>query len=213
MNNVMSKVFLWLFLGLALTFGVGYYVSTNSTMLYNIFSDGKHLLFAIIEIVIAIFLSVRINKMSSMTAGICYLLYAGFSGLTFSSIFVIYEITSIMYVFGIAAVLFLIFGIIGACTKLDLSKISTFLFMGLIGLLLAYVAGIFIDNSNFDFMLAVVGIVLFLGFTAYDIQGIKKNWYGITSEDNQAIFGALQLYIDFINIIIDLLRIFGKGKD
>lgn len=213
MNNVMSKVFLWLFLGLALTFGVGYYVSTNSTMLYNIFSDGKHLLFAIIEIVIAIFLSVRINKMSSMIAGICYLLYAGFSGLTFSSIFVIYEITSIMYVFGIAAVLFLIFGIIGACTKLDLSKISTFLFMGLIGLLLAYVAGIFIDNSNFDFMLAVVGIVLFLGFTAYDIQGIKKNWYGITSEDNQAIFGALQLYIDFINIIIDLLRIFGKGKD
>lgn len=213
MNNVMSKVFLWLFLGLALTFGVGYYVSTNSTMLYNIFSDGKHLLFAIIEIVIAIFLSVRINKMSSMTAGICYLLYAGFSGLTFSSIFVIYEITSIMYVFGIAAVLFLIFGIIGACTKLDLSKISTFLFMGLIGLLLAYVVGIFIDNSNFDFMLAVVGIVLFLGFTAYDIQGIKKNWYGITSEDNQAIFGALQLYIDFINIIIDLLRIFGKGKD
>ena len=213
MNNVMSKVFLWLFLGLALTFWVGYYVSTNSTMLYNIFSDGKHLLFAIIEIVIEIFLSVRINKMSSMIAGICYLLYAGFSGLTFSSIFVIYEITSIMYVFGIAAVLFLIFGIIGACTKLDLSKISTFLFMGLIGLLLAYVAGIFIDNSNFDFMLAVVGIVLFLGFTAYDIQGIKKNWYGITSEDNQAIFGALQLYIDFINIIIDLLRIFGKGKD
>ena len=213
MNNVMSKVFLWLFLGLALTFGVGYYVSTNSTMLYNIFSDGKHLLFAIIEIVIAIFLSVRINKMSSMIAGICYLLYAGFSGLTFSSIFVIYEITSIMYVFGIAEVLFLIFGIIGACTKLDLSKISTFLFMGLIGLLLAYVAGIFIDNSNFDFMLAVVGIGLFLGFTAYDIQGIKKNWYGITSEDNQAIFGALQLYIDFINIIIDLLRIFGKGKD
>ena len=213
MNNVMSKVFLWLFLGLALTFGVGYYVSTNSTMLYNIFSDGKHLLFAIIEIVIAIFLSVRRNKMSSMIAGICYLVYAGFSGLTFSSIFVIYEITSIMYVFGIAAVLFLIFGIIGACTKLDLSKISTFLFMGLIGLLLAYVAGIFIDNSNFDFMLAVVGIVLFLGFTAYDIQGIKKNWYGITSEDNQAIFGALQLYIDFINIIIDLLRIFGKGKD
>ena len=213
MNNVMSKVFLWLFLGLALTFGVGYYVSTNSTMLYNIFSDGKHLLFAIIEIVIAIFLSARINKMSSMTAGICYLLYAGFSGLTFSSIFVVYEITSIMFVFGIAAVLFLIFGLIGAFTKIDLSKFSTFLFMALIGLLLAYVVGIFIDSSEFNFALAAFGVILFLGFTAYDIQGIKKNWYGINGEDNQAIFGAFNLYIDFINIIVDLLRIFGRGKD
>ena len=97
--------------------------------------------------------------------------------------------------------------------ELDLSKFSTFLFMGLIGLLLAYVLGMFIDNSTFDFVLAAVGIVLFLGFTAYDMQAIKRNWYGIASEDNQAIFGALQLYIDFINIIIDLLRIFGKGKD
>lgn len=213
MNNVMSKVFLWLFLGLALTFGVGYYVSTNSTMLYNIFSDGKHILFAVIEIVIAIFLSVRINKMSSMTAGICYLLYAGFSGLTFSAIFVVYELTSIMFVFGIAAVLFLIFGLAGSFTKLDLSKFSTFLFMGLIGLLLAYVVSMFVDSSTFDFALAAFGIVLFLGFTAFDMQAIKRNWYGIQSEDNHAIFGAFQLYIDFINIVIDLLRIFGKGKD
>lgn len=213
MNKVMSKVFLWLFLGLALTFGVGYYVSTNSTMLYNIFSDGKHILFAVIEIVIAIFLSIRINKMSSMTAGICYLLYAGFSGLTFSAIFVVYELTSIMFVFGIAAVLFLIFGLVGSFTKLDLSKFSTFLFMGLIGLLLAYVVSMFVDSSTFDFALAAFGVVLFLGFTAFDMQAIKRNWYGIQSEDNHAIFGAFQLYIDFINIVIDLLRIFGKGKD
>lgn len=213
MNQVLSKVFIWMFVGLALTFGVGYYVSTNNTMLYNIFSDGKFIIFAIVEIIMAIVLSARINKMSTMSSIILYLLYTGFSGLTFSSIFVYYEISSIVFVFGIAAVLFLIFGLIGYFTKMDLSKLGTFLFMGLIGLLLAYVVNIFVGSETFDLSLAVFGIIIFLGYVVYDINRIKHNLYGIEDEDKQAIFGAFQLYLDFINIFIDLLRLFGNSRD
>lgn len=213
MNQVLSKVFIWMFVGLALTFGVGYYVSTNNTMLYNIFSDGKFIIFAIVEIIMAIVLSARINKMSTMSSIILYLLYTGFSGLTFSSIFVYYEISSIVFVFGIAAVLFLIFGLIGYFTKMDLSKLGTFLFMGLIGLLLAYVVNIFVGSETFDLSLAVFGIIIFLGYVVYDINRIKHNLYGIEDEDKQAIFGAFQLYLDFINIFIDLLRLFGNSGD
>lgn len=213
MNKVLSKVFLWLFVGLALTFGVGYYVSTNETMLYNIFSDGKFLIFAIVEIVLAIILAARIHKLSTMSATIIYLLYTGFSGLTFSSIFVVYEITSIIFVFGITAVVCLLFGLIGYFTKIDLSKFGTFLFMAVFGLILAYVANIFIGSAEFDFVLTAIGIVIFLAYTAYDIQAIKRNLYGVEDEDNQAIIGALNLYIDFINVFIYLLRLFGNSRD
>ncbi len=213
MNKVLSKVFLWLFVGLALTFGVGYYVSTNETMLYNIFSDGKFLIFAIVEIVLAIILAARIHKLSTMSATIIYLLYTGFSGLTFSSIFVVYEITSIIFVFGITAVVCLLFGLIGYFTKIDLSKFGTFLFMAVFGLILAYVANIFIGSAEFDFALTAIGIVIFLAYTAYDIQAIKRNLYGVEDEDNQAIIGALNLYIDFINVFIYLLRLFGNSRD
>lgn len=213
MNKVLSKVFLWLFVGLALTFGVGYYVSTNETMLYNIFSDGKFLIFAIVEIVLAIILAARIHKLSTMSATIIYLLYTGFSGLTFSSIFVVYEITSIIFVFGITAVVCLLFGLIGYFTKIDLSKFGTFLFMAVFGLILAYVANIFIRSAEFDFVLTAIGIVIFLAYAAYDIQAIKRNLYGVEDEDNQAIIGALNLYIDFINVFIYLLKLFGNSKD
>lgn len=213
MNQVLSKVFIWLFVGLALTFGVGYVVSNNATMLYNIFDSGMHWFLLIAELVVVIVLSARIRKMSTMTATILYLLYSGLTGLTFSAFFVIYELTSIIYVFAIAAVLFLAFGLVGYYTKLDLSKFSTFLFMGLIGLILAYIVNIFIGSATFDLGLTIISIIIFLGFIAFDIQSVKRNWYGIENDDNLAIYGAFQLYIDFINIFIDLIRLFGKSRD
>lgn len=213
MNKVLSKVFMWLFVGLALTFGVAYVVSNNDTMLYNIFDNGVHWFLLIAELVVVIVLSTRIRKMSTMTATILYLLYSGLTGLTFSSIFVVYELTSIIYVFAITAVLFLLFGLAGYFTKLDLSKISTFLFMGLIGLILAYILNMFIGSATFDLGLTIISIIIFLAFIAFDIQGIKRNWYGINNDDNLAIYGAFQLYIDFINIFIDLLRLIGSSRD
>lgn len=213
MDKVFSKVFMWLFIGLALTFGVAYTVSSNEVMVYNLFSDSKYLFVIIAEFVVAIILSARIHKMSSMTATILYLLYSGLTGLTLSSIFIVYTITSIVWVFAIAAGLFLIFGLIGYFTKLDLTKIGTFLLMGLLGILIAYLVNAFIGSESVDIALAIISIIVFLGFIAYDLQIIKRNIYTIEDEDNRAIYGAFQLYLDFINVFLKLLRLFGNSRD
>lgn len=213
MNQIFSKVFMWLFVGLLLTFGVAYIVSTNDNMVYNLFSDGKYLLIWIIEFVVVIVLSARINKMSSMTAIVLFLLYSFLTGLTLSSIFIIYDISSIVWVFAIAAGLFLIFGLIGYYTKLDLTKIGTFLLMGLIAIIVAYLINMFIGSETFDIVLCIIGIVLFLGYIAYDIQIIKRNMLTIENETNLAIYGAFQLYLDFINIFLKLLRLFGNRRN
>ncbi len=213
MDKVFSKVFMWLFIGLALTFGVAYTVSTNEAMVYNLFGDGKYLFVWIAELVVVIVLSLRIRKMSSMTATILYLLYSGLTGLTLSSIFIIYAITSIIWVFAITAGLLLIFGLVGYFTNLDLTKIGTFLIMGLLGVLLAYLVNVFIGSESLDMGLSVISIIIFLGFIAYDMQVIKRNIYTIEDENNRAIYGAFQLYLDFINIFLDLLKLFGNSRD
>ena len=151
--------------------------------------------------------------MSSMTATILYLLYSGLTGLTLSSIFIIYAITSIIWVFAITAGLLLIFGLVGYFTNLDLTKIGTFLIMGLLGVLLAYLVNVFIGSESLDMGLSVISIIIFLGFIAYDMQVIKRNIYTIEDENNRAIYGAFQLYLDFINIFLDLLKLFGNSRD
>jgi len=141
------------------------------------------------------------------------LLYSGLTGLTLSSIFIIYAITSIIWVFAITAGLLLIFGLVGYFTNLDLTKIGTFLIMGLLGVLLAYLVNVFIGSESLDMGLSVISIIIFLGFIAYDMQVIKRNIYTIEDENNRAIYGAFQLYLDFINIFLDLLKLFGNSRD
>ena len=150
--------------------------------------------------------------MQPTTAKISYLLYTFFSGLTFSSIFITYKLESIILVFAITSVLFLIFAVIGYFTKIDLSKIGTFLLMILIGVIICTIVNIFLQNSTFDLILSIICIVAFLGFVAYDVQKIK-HLNGFMLEDNLAVMGAFELYLDFINIFIDLLRIFGNSDD
>ena len=141
------------------------------------------------------------------------MLYSGLTGLTLSSIFIIYAITSIIWVFAITAGLLLIFGLVGYFTNLDLTKIGTFLIMGLLGVLLAYLVNVFIGSESLDMGLSVISIIIFLGFIAYDMQVIKRNIYTIEDENNRAIYGAFQLYLDFINIFLDLLKLFGNSRD
>ena len=133
-NKIFSKVFMWMFIGLAITFGVAYYVSNNSNMIYNI--ANKYYLFAIAELITVIVLSARIRKMQPMTAKILFCFYSFLTGLTFSMIFVVYQVTSIIYVFGITSVLFLIIALVGYFTKLDITKIGTYLFIALIGIII-----------------------------------------------------------------------------
>lgn len=211
-NKIFSKIFFWMFIGLAITFGIGYYVSINENMLYNVFS--KYYIFLIIaELVVVIWLSAKIRKMKPSTAKLLFCAYSFLTGLTFSSIFVVYKMTSIVMVFGITAFIFLIFALIGYYTKLDLTKIGTYLFMILIGVIICSLINLFVGSETFDLALTIICLIVFIVYVAYDIHIIKRNLYSIPEEDNLAIYGALQLYLDFINIFLRLLQLFGKSRD
>ena len=121
---------------------------------------------------------------------------------------------SIFYVFIIAAIIFAIFGAIGYFTNLDLTKIGTFLLMGLIAVIICMIINMFIGNEQFDLIISIISIIVFIGFTAYDIQKIKNlAETEMIPEDNIAIIGALELYLDYINIFLHLLSIIGDSKD
>ena len=212
-NNIMRKVFLWMFLGLLITFGTGYFVATNENMIYNIASTGMWIALSIIELVLVIVLSSRITKMNPTTAKFIFAIYSFVTGLTFSSIFIVYQLSSIIYVFLITAIIFGLLSLFGYTTKLDLTKLSTYLLVGLIGILICSLINIFVGNSTLDIIISIFSVIVFLGFTAYDVQKIKRlsNYY--ENEDSVAIIGALELYLDFINIFLDLIRIFGNNRD
>lgn len=212
-NKLFSKVFAWMFIGLIITFATGFYVAMHPNMLYNIFSTGLHFGLLILEIVLVVWLSARSHKMKFSTASIVYVIYSVVTGLTFSSFFVIYELGSIMFIFALTALLFGIFALLGYTTNTDLSNFSTIFLMGLIGIILATIINIFLNNSMLEIIISCVSIILFLGITAHDIQKIKSLSNVIADENAIAIIGALDLYLDFINIFIDLIKLFGKTRD
>ena len=211
-NSIYSKVFLWMFIGLLVTFGTGYYLSTNPGLLFNLYSSGFHYILYILEFVIVIVLTSRLSKMSSQTAKVLFLVYSFITGLTFSSLFFVYSLQSIMYVFLISAVLFLIFAYIGKTTSIDLTKMGSILIMILLGLVLVSIVNMFIGSTALETVLSYVFVILFFGITAYDMQRLK-DYRQFYEEDKAVILTALQLYLDFINIFIELLKLFGKNRD
>ncbi len=213
LNNVFKKVYMWMFIGLLLTFATGYFVSTNENMVYKIYSTSLYWVLAVVEIVLVIVLSARIGKMNITTSRIMFLTYSFVSGLTFSSIFIAYDMRSIIIVFLISALLFLIFAILGYVTKLDLTSVGTFLLMALIGIVICSIINIFVGNGTFEIVICSISILIFLGFTAYDVNKIKQLQDIYPDEDSLAIVGALELYLDFINIFLDLLRIVANNRD
>ena len=213
-NQTLSKTFGWMFIGLLVTFLTGYVVSLNENMLYNIMSTWGMILCIVVELGLVIFLSARITKMQPTTAKISFLLYSFVSGLTFSSIFMVYSLNSIMYVFLITAVVFAIFAAIGAFTKIDLTKIGSYLLMALLAIIICTIINIFLNSTSFDLFLSIIIIIVFIGFTAYDVQRLKRlSGTGMINEENLAIYGALELYLDFINLFLELLRLFGSSHD
>ena len=212
MKNNYSKVFMWMFIGLLVTFATGYFVSTNERMLISIFSSSIYFFLIIAELVVVIFLSARLHKMSETTAKISFILYSFLTGLTFSSVFVVYEITSILYVFLVSALLFGIFAVIGATTKVDLSKLGIILLMLLVVIIICTIINLFIGSEGFDLVLCIIGLVVFMIYVAYDMQKIKQ-LENIYEGDKLAIIGALELYLDFINIFLRLLQLFGRSRD
>lgn len=213
LKNIYAKMFMWLGFGLLLTFLTGYIVSINQNMLEFMFTGSTWMICAILEVILVIVMSARIMKMNPTTANICFILYSFVTGLTFSSIFVVYEITSIIYIFGVAAILFIAFSLIGYFINIDLTKIGTYLMMILLGIVICFIINAFLGSEAFNIGLVIASMVIFLLYIAYDINKVKYLLDRFPSEDNLAIYGALQLYLDFINIFLDLLRLFGKREN
>ncbi len=201
-----------MFLGLLVTFATGYAVSSNPVMIENVFG-GMFYIFIILELVLVLVLSARVMKMSPVGAKMCFLLYSFVSGLTFSSIFIVYNLTSITSVFLISALVFGIMALIGYTTKVDLTKVGFYLMMALIGAIIVMIVNIFLNNPMVDTFISIVCLIVFIGITAYDVQKIKALESSGLPEDNLAIYGALELYLDFINIFLHLLQFFGKSDD
>ena len=211
-SKIMSKVYLWMSIGLAITFITGSMVANNPDALVAIFSNYTPLVLAIAEIVVVIYLSARVAKMKPTTAKVLFIVYSILTGLTFSVIFLVYNISSIMTVFLATALIMFVFAFIGTVTEMDLSKIGTYLFMALIGIIIVSIINIFVGSSSLELAVSIVALIVFVIYIAYDVQNIKYLSETEIPEDNLAIYGALQLYLDFINIFIRLLSLFGKEK-
>ena len=211
-NKLFSKVFMWMAIGLLVTFATAWFVSTNETMITNIFSKTTYILLIILEFAAVIYLSVRVMKMEPSTAKCVFLLYSVLSGLTFSSIFIYYQLSSIVYIFLLTALFFGLLSLVGYTTKKDMTKIGRICIIGLIVVIITAIINVFVGSTMLDLILSILILILFIGITIYDIQKIKRLEHTGIPIENLAIYGALDLYLDFINIFIQLLRLFGRQK-
>lgn len=204
-----SGVFTWMFAGLAVS-GIVAYAVANSQIAMSVFFGNPILLIILVvaQLGLAILLAARITKMSPMAARAGFLGYAALLGIMLSYIFLSYTSTSIMRVFFIAASMFFFMAIIGYVTKKDLTSFGGLLLMGLIGIIIATVVNIFLHSNMLQIIISYLGIAIFLGLTAYDVQKIKAFRTDEKSEQ-LAIMGALALYLDFVNIFLFLLNLFG----
>lgn len=215
---LMRKVYTWMALALAITGLTAYYCSTNFDVINAIASNSLVFWGLIIaQLGAVMYLSVRINSMSLTTAGIVFLLYAVLTGITFSFIFLVYTMESIASTFFITAGTFGAMSLVGYFVKKDLSALGRFFMMALIGLIIASVVNIFIQSSSLMWICTFGGVLIFSGLTAYDTQKIKHMFLMHGAEMNEstmklALMGSLTLYLDFINLFLYLLRIFGDRK-
>ena len=211
-NRVYSKLFSWLFIGLLVTFISGYALSLNPVLLVKILSVGI-IPICILELVVAFVMSMFINKLSPTMLKIFYLIYSIVTGITFGTIFLAYQMKTIILVFLVTSILFGLLALYGYKTKKDITKMGTVLFVALIASIIISILNIFIfKSSGLELGLSLLVIVIFLGYVAYDINKIKY-LVAAFDEDKAAVFGAFQLYLDFINIFIRLLELFGNRND
>lgn len=215
LSNYIQKVFLWMFLGLVTTAITAFVVANNEGLLATIFSNvlNLYLLFGL-ELVCVIVIGRLKHKLSSTFLLVLFLVYAVINGLTLSVIFLAYQLGSIALIFGITSLLFGGLALYGYVTKKDMTKIGHICLVTLLVMLVATLINIFLKNSLVDLILTIVGIAIFFGLTVYDMQKIKRFYVEDDEENNKklAIYGALELYLDFINLFIRLLSLLGKRK-
>ena len=215
--EVIKSVYTWMCGALAVTGLMAYYVSTNFAIQQVIFGN-QFVFFGMIiaEIALVLGLSAAINKLSALTATIMFLVYSVLNGALLSTVFLVYEMGSIATVFFITAGTFGAMAVYGTVTKTDLTKVGNICFMALIGIIIASIVNIFLKNGMMDMIISIIGVLIFVGLTAYDSQKIKAMlWNAEVNDTTQklAVLGALTLYLDFINLFLKLLALFGKRKE
>ena len=215
---LMRNVYTWMACGLAMTALTAMIVGRNENWVYTIATSGMYWGLLIAEVVLVIFLSARINKMSFATAGLMFAAYAILNGVTMSFIMLAYTAESIAQAFFVTAGTFGGMSLVGFFIKKDLSAMGRTLMMALIGLIIATIVNIFWQNSIMASILNYAGVIIFVALTAYDTQKIKvmlqqAQYAGISDQTNKlALMGSLTLYLDFINLFLYILRLFGNRK-
>ena len=213
----LTKVYNWMAIALLIT-GVAAYFTASSEQLIELVFGNKILFYGLLigEIALVGYISARINKLSTSTAIALYILYATLNGLTLSFIFMAYTSASISSTFLITAGTFGAMSLFGYFTKKDLTKIGNIAFMALIGIIIASVVNFFMQSSLMSLVISYLGVLIFVALTAYDTQKLKRiamnGFENEESMEKSAILGALTLYLDFINLFLFLLRIFGNRK-
>jgi len=216
-SQFLPKVYGWMTAGLALTAIVAA-LTLSSLQFMNLIFGNKLIFYGLIfgELGLVIALSAAINKISSTTATLLFLGYSALNGVTFASIFLLYTSSSIASTFFVAAGTFAAMSIFGTVTKRDLTSWGSFFFMGLVGIIIASVVNIFLQNEMIYWIISYVGVFVFVGLTAYDTQKLKRiGEAGFDNEESRkkaSILGALTLYLDFINLFLMLLRVMGNRR-
>lgn len=211
-----AKAYLWMFIGLVCTAVTAFYMVASGLVTAIVFNSAVPMILIGAKIALVVFLSARLHKLSVGASKAIFIAYSFLTGITFSTIGYIYDLNTIFIAFAFTAVLFACLAIIGFTTKKDMASFGPLLLGGLVALFVVHIIGIFINLAAFDLFIGLAGVILFLGVTIYDTQKMK-NAYNMAQNDHMmleklSIFFALELYLDFINIFIYLLRIMGRKK-
>ena len=222
LTKFMSNVFLYMTGALALTGFVAYWAAGREAIINAMFNAenklnilGYAVMFA--PLIFVLIMSFAFNRLSYTALFLLFAAYSFVNGISFSFIFLAYTESAIATTFFITAGTFSIMAVLGYTTKTDLAKFGSILYMGLIGIILASLVNWFLGNSTLDYIISILGVLIFTGLTAYDVQKLKNIGAGQTSGDDTTkklvLMGALTLYLDFINLFLFLLRLFGGSRD
>jgi FtsH-binding integral membrane protein len=217
LRDYMVKVYQYMSIALAISGLVAFMVASSPALMQAIFGTPLAFVVMLAPLGFVIFFGFKLNSISAEKAKSFLWIYSALMGLSLATIFAVYTATSITRVFLITASTFGAMSIYGYTTKKDLTSFGSFLIMGLIGIMIASIINIFLKSSGLDFAISFLGVFIFIGLTAYDTQRIKQTYYHFAGNNEMvskmAVMGALNLYMDFINLFIMLLRFFGERRN
>lgn len=215
-ENVLAQSFVFMAIALAITAFSALYTTNSPSMIFFLYMQGGFYIFIIAELIVVFIAGAVARRNLIVPSAIFYTLYSVINGITISYIFFAYTDASIIATFFITAGMFGVLALYGIVTKKNLSSVGSLCLMALVGIILASVVNlIFLKSSAIDLVISIIGVLIFVGITAYDTQKIKNMMYMTNSENITciALIGALELYLDFINIFLKLLRIFARSRD